>query len=249
MPDRFLRRREGGTDRTYAYVLVDHLRWLESEALTTETVAFPDLERYMAAVGAEYRGPVREALAGREAPLGAGHAVDGGGLPEGLLRVPGITGAGREVAEAFKAGRLPSRAGRQRMFLGHVVTELPANPLAPKRPLRRHPKMPPEGARKRLEEALAAARDRMTVTLAGRRGLPCRGAVRAAPGRPAPAGGSRVRGVPCPACPHLPPGGEPEPGQGQDQARVADRGRRRLRRADPPGEPGDDPRLLRVHDG
>jgi hypothetical protein len=70
MPDRFLRRREGGTDRTYAYVLVDHLRWLESEALTTETVTFPDLERYMAAVGAEYRGPVREAVAGGEASLG-----------------------------------------------------------------------------------------------------------------------------------------------------------------------------------
>jgi hypothetical protein len=57
MADRFLRRCEGGTDRTYAYALVDHLRWLEFECLTTETVTFTDLERYMAAVGAEYRAP------------------------------------------------------------------------------------------------------------------------------------------------------------------------------------------------
>ena len=33
--DRFLRKHEGsGTQRTYAYVLVDHLRWLERECLT-----------------------------------------------------------------------------------------------------------------------------------------------------------------------------------------------------------------------
>ena len=29
MADRFLRRCKGGMDRTYAYLLVDHLRWLE----------------------------------------------------------------------------------------------------------------------------------------------------------------------------------------------------------------------------
>ena len=37
--DRFLRRHEGsGTQRTYAYVLVDHLRWLERECLTLDRV-------------------------------------------------------------------------------------------------------------------------------------------------------------------------------------------------------------------
>ena len=41
-------------------------------------------------------------------------------------------GWGREVADAFKVSRLPSRADRSRMFLGHVVTVMPANPLAPK---------------------------------------------------------------------------------------------------------------------
>ena len=35
--DRFLRRHEGsGTQRTYAYVLVDHLRWLERECLSLD---------------------------------------------------------------------------------------------------------------------------------------------------------------------------------------------------------------------
>jgi integrase len=71
---------------------------------------------------------------------------------------------GREVAEEFRVSRLPSRADRRRMLLGHVVTEMPANPLAPKKPHRRHPKMPPEGARERLAESLLSARDRMTVT-------------------------------------------------------------------------------------
>jgi hypothetical protein len=56
--DGFLRRCAGGTDRTYAYLLVDHLRWLQFEALTTETVQLRDLQRYMGAIGAEYPGPL-----------------------------------------------------------------------------------------------------------------------------------------------------------------------------------------------
>lgn len=33
-----------GTDRTYAYLLLDHLRWLEYEGLSPKTVGFRDLE-------------------------------------------------------------------------------------------------------------------------------------------------------------------------------------------------------------
>jgi hypothetical protein len=55
--DGFLRSREGGTDRTYAYLLVDHLRWLEFEGLSPETAELRDLQRYMAALGAEFHGP------------------------------------------------------------------------------------------------------------------------------------------------------------------------------------------------
>ncbi|GII57071.1 hypothetical protein Pth03_54600 [Planotetraspora thailandica] len=51
--DRFLRLHEGsGTQKTNAYYLVDHLRWLERESLTFEQVGLRDLERYMGIVGA-----------------------------------------------------------------------------------------------------------------------------------------------------------------------------------------------------
>ena len=162
--DRFLRRCESGTDRTYAYVLVDHLRWLEFECLTTGTVTFADLERYMAAVGAEYRGPFGRPWREGKKPWGQSALSTAAACLKGFYVFQGSQGAGREVAGAFKAARLPSRADRQRMLLGHVVTELPANPLAPNRTRRRHPKMPPEGARERLTETLASARDRMTVS-------------------------------------------------------------------------------------
>lgn len=56
--DRFLRTLEPGTDRTYAYLLVDHLRWLECEGLALETVSLRDLQRYMGAVGAKVAGPL-----------------------------------------------------------------------------------------------------------------------------------------------------------------------------------------------
>lgn len=57
--DRFLRRHDGsGTQRTYAYLLVDHLRWLQRECLAFDTVELRDLERYMGIVGAEVAMPL-----------------------------------------------------------------------------------------------------------------------------------------------------------------------------------------------
>lgn len=47
MADSFLRACDVGTARTYAYLLVDHLRWLPYEGLSPETATFYDLERYM----------------------------------------------------------------------------------------------------------------------------------------------------------------------------------------------------------
>jgi hypothetical protein len=59
--DRFLRGFEGsGTQRTYAYLLVDHLRWLERECLPVGAVTLRDLQRYMGLVGAEVRMPLGE---------------------------------------------------------------------------------------------------------------------------------------------------------------------------------------------
>jgi hypothetical protein len=70
--DRFLRKHEGsGTQRTYAYVLVDHLRWLERGCLTLDTVRLRDLERYMGSLGAEVRMPLGEPWRAGKRPLEA----------------------------------------------------------------------------------------------------------------------------------------------------------------------------------
>ena len=59
--DRFLRVHEGpGTQRTYAYLLVDHLRWLERECLPAGSVTLRDLQRYMGIVGAKVAMPLGE---------------------------------------------------------------------------------------------------------------------------------------------------------------------------------------------
>ena len=69
--DRFLRRHYGsGTQRTYAYLLVDHLRWLDRECLGLDAVTLRDLERYMGAVGAEVRMPLGEPWRAGKQPYG-----------------------------------------------------------------------------------------------------------------------------------------------------------------------------------
>jgi integrase len=73
-------------------------------------------------------------------------------------------GTNPELRAELDVTRLPSRADRRRAFLGHVNRSLPANPLAPQRGRRRHPKMLPEGARHRLLETVHTVRDRLVVT-------------------------------------------------------------------------------------
>ncbi|MFG2684248.1 hypothetical protein [Streptomyces sp. NPDC048392] len=69
--DLFLRLHDGsGTQRTYAYLLVDHLRWLERECLAFTTVQLPDLERYMGMVGADVRMPLGESWRVGKRPYG-----------------------------------------------------------------------------------------------------------------------------------------------------------------------------------
>src|SRR5260370_25906144 len=69
--DRFLRVHDGsGTQKTYAYYLVDHLRWLERECLAFERLALRDLERYMGIVGAEVRMPLGEPWRAGKRPYG-----------------------------------------------------------------------------------------------------------------------------------------------------------------------------------
>ena len=72
--DRFLRVHDGsGTQRTYAYYLVDHLRWLERECLSLGQVGLRELQRYMGIVGADVRMPLGE-------PWRAGCVFTGGRL-------------------------------------------------------------------------------------------------------------------------------------------------------------------------
>jgi hypothetical protein len=133
MPDRFLRQRAGGTDRTYAYLLVDHLRWLEFEGLSPTMVTFPDLQRYMAAVGAEYAGPFGRPWRPDRRPYSRSTLSTLAACLKGFYVFQGSQGEGIDLAQAFKQHRLPSLADRRRMFLGHAVTQLPANPLTPAR--------------------------------------------------------------------------------------------------------------------
>jgi integrase len=163
--DRFLRVHEGsGTQRTYAYLLVDHLRWLDRECLGAEVVTLRDLERYMGLVGAEVAMPLGEPwragkrVYGRAALSVAAACVKGFYLHQASLGVNGDLGG------VLGRTRLPSRADRRRSFLGHVTTSVPANPLAPRGPYRRHPKMLPDGARQKLLAVAGSARDVLVMT-------------------------------------------------------------------------------------
>jgi integrase len=163
--DRFLRVHEGsGTQRTYAYLLVDHLRWLDRECLGSDVVTLRDLERYMGLVGAEVAMPLGQPwragkrVYGRAALSVAAACVKGFYLHQASLGVNGDLGGVLGLA------RLPSRADRRRSFLGHVTTSVPVNPLAPRGPYRRHPKMLPDGAREKLLAVAGSARDVLVVT-------------------------------------------------------------------------------------
>ncbi len=163
--DRFLRRHEGsGTQRTYAYLLVDHLRWLERECLAFDAVGLRDLERYMGVVGAQVGGPFGEPWRVGKRPYGQAALSATAACLKGFYLHQAALGVNVGLGEQLNRTRLPSRADRRRAFLGHVAGPAPANPLAPRGPYRRHPKMLPDGAKEVLLETVATARDRLVVT-------------------------------------------------------------------------------------
>jgi integrase len=163
--DRFLREHDGSdTQRTYAYLLVDHLRWLERECLPLDRVTLRDLERYMGAVGAKIRMPLGEPWRVGKRPYGNSALASTATCLKGFYRRQASVGVNEELGKVFASTRLPSKADRQRSFLGHAVTAMPMNPLAPQVVRRRHPKMLPEGARAALLNAVRSARDRLAVT-------------------------------------------------------------------------------------
>ncbi|XDO63866.1 hypothetical protein HEP84_55650 [Streptomyces sp. RLB1-33] len=131
--DRFLRLHDGsGTQRTYAYYLVDHLRWLERECLTFETVQLRDLERYMGILGAEVRMPLGEPWRVGKRPYGRSALSTVAACLKGFYLHQASLGVNVELGKKLDKSRLPSRADRRRSFLGHVKNALPTNPLAPK---------------------------------------------------------------------------------------------------------------------
>jgi len=164
MPDGFLRACEPGTNRTYAYQLADHLRWLAFEALSAETVMLGDLRRYMAALGAEFAGPYGRPWRVDKRPYGQSALQVMAACLKRFYTYQATHGVNRELARELDATRLPTKADRRRAFLGHALNTMPANPLTPATVVRRrHPKMLPEDARGRLVGSRAWARDRMVV--------------------------------------------------------------------------------------
>lgn len=164
--DSYLRQYEGkGTQKTYAYFLVDHLRWMLRERLTTETVTLPDLRRYMGAVGARvpmpYGQPWRPP---NQLYSTSALQVTAACLKGFYLHQCALLGVNDELRVALSATRLPSKADRDRALLGHLKTSMPANPLAPQGVRRRHPKMLPDGAKQKLLDVVQTARDAMVVT-------------------------------------------------------------------------------------
>ena len=166
--DGFLRTCAGGTDRTYAYLLVDHLRWLQGEALTTETVTLRDLQRYMGAVGAQYAGPWGSPWRVDKRPYTQSTLETTAACLKRFYLYQGSKGIRGDLACELKQARLPTKADRRRTLLGHITNQMPSNPLAPAKVVRRrHPKLPPEDARRRLIDSVSTARDRMIVTWLG----------------------------------------------------------------------------------
>ena len=163
--DRFLRRHDGsGTQRTYAYLLVDHLRWLDRECLGLEMVTLRDLERYMGLLGAEVAMPLGVPWRAGKRPYGRDALSAAASCVKGFYLDQASAGVNGELGSRLDRTRLPSRADRRRSFLGHVKTVMPANPLAPRGPHRRHPKMLPDGAREKLLAVVNSARDALVVT-------------------------------------------------------------------------------------
>jgi integrase len=163
--DRFLRVHDGsGTQKTYAYYLVGHLRWLERECLAFGDVRLRDLERYMGIVGADVRMPLGEPWRVGKRPYGRAALSAAAACLKGFYLHQASLGVNAGLGEKLDRTRLPTRADRRRALLGHVKSSMPSNPLAPKGPHRRHPKMLPDGARDELLAVVNSARDRLVVT-------------------------------------------------------------------------------------
>jgi hypothetical protein len=129
--DGFLRTCNGGTDRAYAYLMVDHLRWMEFECLAPETVTMRDLSRYMAALGAEYAAPYgRPWRVGKE-PYSQSSLDSAAACLKRFYQFQGAQGANLGLAGELDRSRLPTQADQRRMWPATISPRSAARPPSP----------------------------------------------------------------------------------------------------------------------
>ena len=168
--DRFLAGFNEGTQRTYAYHLVDHLRWLAGTGLTEETIQFADLRRYMALRGADHGGPLGVAMHNR--PLGkSALAVAAACLKGYYVDLTTRESVNVALRAQLTEKRLAVGRDRERVALGHLMNSVARNPLAAGTPPTRHPRLLPDEARDVMIDVVRTARDRMIVTWLSDSGL------------------------------------------------------------------------------
>jgi len=161
--DRFLAPFGAGTQRTYAYHLTDHLRWLAASGRVEDSVTIDDLKRYMALCGAEHTGALGTPW--RERPLGeAALAVRGACVKGYYLDVTTREDVNASLRADLTARRLADGRDRDRSTLGRLMISIPSNFLTHGVPPRRHPRLLPDGAHEAMLAAVRTARDRMIVT-------------------------------------------------------------------------------------
>ncbi len=161
--DRFLAPFGEGTQRTYAYHLVDHLRWLEAVAVSEEQLTIAELRRYMALCSTEQSGPLGSPWPGRPLSRSA-LGVRAACLKGYYLDVTTREDVNAPLRAALSATRLVTARDRDRSVLGHLASSMTSNPLSIGLAPKRHPRLLPDGTIDAMLEAVTTARDRMIVT-------------------------------------------------------------------------------------
>ncbi|WP_335941002.1 hypothetical protein [Streptomyces sp. PTD5-9] len=124
--DGFLRTYEGrGTQKAYAYCLVDHMRWRAREQLMTTAVSLRDLLRYTGAVGARVEMPLGEPWRmPPKRPYGSSALQVAASCVKGFYLQQCSLGVNPELQAVLDVRELPTQVDRDRALLGHVMTSV-----------------------------------------------------------------------------------------------------------------------------
>src|SRR5437870_2828216 len=126
------------TQRTYAYHLVDHLRWVAVNGYREDSITIQNLLRYLALCGTQHYGPMGTPW--RASPLGeSAQAVRAACLKGYYLDLTTRENVNAELRTALSTRRLPHGSNRNRSMLGHLTLSMAANPLSSGAPPRKHP--------------------------------------------------------------------------------------------------------------